>query len=59
MSSDSLSLLAQRLEALQTDGIKLNPATANPGERRAAAAARRRCRRSRLAAYSSRLGARP
>ncbi len=31
MSSDSLALLAQRLQALSEDGIKVNPATANPG----------------------------
>ncbi|KAL4435422.1 hypothetical protein ABPG77_006184 [Micractinium sp. CCAP 211/92] len=30
MSSDSLALLAQRLQALSEDGIKVNPATANP-----------------------------
>ena len=33
--SDSMALLAQRLQALSEDGIKINPATANPGERRA------------------------
>ena len=32
MSGDGLALLAQRLQALQDDGVKLNPATANPGE---------------------------
>ena len=32
MSSDSLALLAQRLQALSEDGIKVNPATAHPGE---------------------------
>ncbi|EFN56785.1 hypothetical protein CHLNCDRAFT_144274 [Chlorella variabilis] len=30
MSSDSIALLAQRLQALQEEGIKVNPATANP-----------------------------
>ena len=33
MSGDGLALLAQRLQALQDDGVKLNPATENPGER--------------------------
>jgi hypothetical protein len=28
---DPIALLAQRLQHLQDDGIKLNPATANPG----------------------------
>lgn len=32
MSGDGLALLAQRLQDLQDDGVKLNPATANPGE---------------------------
>lgn len=32
MSNDSIALLAQRLQALQEEGIKINPATANPGE---------------------------
>ena len=32
MSGDGLALLAQRLQALQEDGVKVNPATANPGE---------------------------
>jgi hypothetical protein len=31
-SSDSIALLAQRLQTLIDDGIKINPATANPGE---------------------------
>jgi hypothetical protein len=31
MSNDGLALLAQRLQALSEDGIKVNPATANPG----------------------------
>ncbi|PRW33699.1 GPR1 FUN34 yaaH family [Chlorella sorokiniana] len=30
MSSDGMALLAQRLQALTDDGVKLNPATANP-----------------------------
>ena len=30
--ADSIALLAQRLQALSEDGIKVNPATANPGE---------------------------
>ncbi|PSC70112.1 GPR1 FUN34 yaaH protein [Micractinium conductrix] len=30
MSSDGLALLAQRLQALSEDGVKINPATANP-----------------------------
>ena len=33
MSSDGMALLAQRLQALSEDGVKVNPATANPGER--------------------------
>ncbi len=32
MSNDAIALLAQRLQALSEDGIKINPATANPGE---------------------------
>lgn len=31
MSSDSISLLAQRLQTLSEEGIRVNPATANPG----------------------------
>ncbi|KAL4435423.1 hypothetical protein ABPG77_006185 [Micractinium sp. CCAP 211/92] len=30
MSNDAIALLAQRLQALSEDGIKINPATANP-----------------------------
>lgn len=29
-----MALLAQRLQALTEDGVKINPATANPGEPR-------------------------
>ena len=42
MSGDGLALLAQRLQALQDDGVKLNPATANPGERPGPLCRRRR-----------------
>ena len=31
MQSDGIQLLAERLQALQADGLKVNPATANPG----------------------------
>ena len=31
MQSDGIQLLAERLQALQEDGLKVNPATANPG----------------------------
>lgn len=30
MSGDSVALLAQRLQVLQDEGVKVNPATANP-----------------------------
>ena len=43
MSSDSIALLAQRLQALQEEGIKVNPATANPGEHRQRVAGRCKC----------------
>ena len=32
MQNDSIQLLAARLQSLQDDGIKINPATANPGK---------------------------
>ena len=39
MSGDGLALLAQRLQALQDEGVKLSPATANPGGQGGALAA--------------------